>query len=239
MKKCGIVFLLMFCYSLIFAAEESEVRMMADNLHWLGHASFRLDTQKIIYFDPWKLTESEKHADIILVTHDHFDHFSTPDIKLISTEKTMILTDKSVAAKLKKEKFAYKEIKPLIPGDSLEVDGVKIVAVASYNTNKEFHTKDSAKLGFIVTVGGITIYHAGDTDVIPEMKGYVADIALLPVGGTYTMTAEKAVEAALIIKPKIAIPMHYGDIVGTISDAQKFKQLLEGKTEVMILKKES
>ena len=110
--------------------------------------------------------------------------------------------------------------------------------MASYNIGKEFHTQDSRKLGFIVTIDGITIYHAGDTDNIPEMKDYRCDIALLPVSGTYVMTAEEAAEAALAIKPKIAVPMHYGDIVGSLADAQRFQELLKGKIEVKILKQE-
>ncbi|MCM8789462.1 MAG: MBL fold metallo-hydrolase [Candidatus Omnitrophica bacterium] len=241
MKKIlGILFILLLFCSSVFSAKESEVRMLADNLHWLGHASFRLDGEKVIYFDPWKLSKSTaKPADIILVSHDHFDHFSVEDIKLISSDKTVIVSDLSVAQQLKKEKFPVKEIKSLSPGDSLEVEGVKIKAVPSYNTNKPFHSKESKKIGFILDITGGKIYYAGDTDVIPEMKDYTCDIALLPVSGTYVMTAEEAANAALVIKPKIAIPMHYGDIVGTISDAQRFKQLLGGKIEVRIITKEN
>lgn len=212
---------------------------MTDNLHWLGHATFRVDASKIIYFDPWKLPEGSKKADIIFVSHEHFDHFSVDDIKLISAKDTVIVTDSAVAKQLVGKKIRCKEIKSLSPGDNIEVYGIKITAVASYNTNKQFHTRGSKKLGFIVLVEGVRIYHSGDTDKIAEMDDYRCDVALLPVSGTYVMTAAEAAQAALAIKPKVAIPMHYGDIVGADSDAIKFKDLLEGRVEVKTLAKES
>ncbi len=117
--------------------------------------------------------------------------------------------------------------------------GFDVIAVASYNIGKQFHLKESGKLGYIVKIDGVSLYHAGDTDLIPEMKNIKADIALLPVSGIYVMTAEEAAQAALLIKPGIAIPMHYGaGVVGQLSDAQQFEKLLKGKVEVRILKKE-
>lgn len=211
---------------------------MLENLYWLGHASFRLDTDKVIYFDPWKLPPHSKKADIILITHEHFDHYSLEDIRLISSKETTIVTSKEVGRQLQKEKAIYKEVKSLSPGDKVEVEGIKIDALKSYNTNKTFHTKESQKLGFIINVEGVKIYHSGDTDFISEMEGYLCDIALLPVSGTYVMTADEAARAALLISPKVAIPMHYGDIVGTESDAERFLNLLKGKVEVSLLKKE-
>lgn len=212
---------------------------MTDNLHWLGHAGFRVDGAKIIYFDPWKVTKNPKKAGIIFISHEHFDHFSLDDIKLISSKDTVIVTCKAVAGELADKNVECKEIKILSPGDDIELSGIKISAVASYNLNKQFHTRDSGKLGFIVESEGIKIYHAGDTDKIPEMEGFVCDVALLPVSGTYVMTADEAAKAALVLKPKFAVPMHYGDIVGTGADAKRFKELLEGKVEVKILKKET
>jgi L-ascorbate metabolism protein UlaG (beta-lactamase superfamily) len=211
---------------------------MVENLHWLGHASFRFDGSKTVYFDPWKLSLNPKKADIVLITHDHFDHYSPDDIELIATGDTTLLADRIVSKQLQNAKPNCKEIKSLSPQDTANIQNVKIMAVASYNTNKQFHTKEANKLGFIVTLDGLTIYHAGDTDFIPEMKDYRCDIALLPVSGTYVMTAEEAAHAALAIKPKIAIPMHYGDIVGSTVDARRFHDLLKGKIEVRILKKE-
>jgi L-ascorbate metabolism protein UlaG (beta-lactamase superfamily) len=212
---------------------------MVENLHWLGHASFRLDASKVIYFDPWKLSKSSKKADIILITHEHFDHYSLEDIKIISSKDTVIVTSGEVSKQLQAYQSICREIKSLSPGDNIEVSGIKISVVPSYNTNKQFHPRQTQKLGFIVTVDAVKIYHAGDTDLIPEMKNFICDIALLPVSGTYVMTAVEAAEAASVIKPEIAIPMHYGEIVGSDSDAKKLKDLLKDKIEVRILTKES
>ncbi len=209
---------------------------MLDNLHWLGHSTFRLDGLKIIYFDPYQLPKDSKKADIIFITHEHFDHYSLGDVKLISSKETVIVTNNAVSMQLENAKVTYKEIRALSIGDSIEISGIKINAVASYNTNKQFHTKNSGKLGFIVTVDGIKIYHAGDTDMIPEMKNYFCDIALLPVGGTYVMNADEAARAALLMKPKVVIPMHYEDVAGSDSDAQRLAGLLKGRIEVKILK---
>jgi len=229
-----------FCSSREAAySAEGGVDKMLNNLHWLGHASFRWDGSKTIYFDPWKLSRRSKKSDFIFITHEHFDHCSLDDIKLISTKDTVIVASEAAAKQLESARPLCKEIKPLLPGDNIEISGIKVSAVASYNINKQFHTKGSHKLGFIVTVDGIKIYDAGDTDNIPEMKNYGCDIALLPVSGTYVMTADEAVKAALIIKPKVAIPMHYGDIIGTESDAVRFQELLKDKIEVNILEKEN
>lgn len=211
---------------------------MVENLHWLGHSSFRWDGSKVIYFDPWRLPADVKKADFIFISHEHFDHFSKDDIILLSLKGTVIFCDKTVAKQLENLKFARKEIKALSPGENIEVSGIKVKVVSSYNTNKQFHTKESKKIGFIVTMDNVSLYHAGDTDNIPEMKDYSCDVALLPVSGTYVMTAAEAAEAALKIRPKIAIPMHYADIVGTSEDAKKFQSLLKGKIEVSILRKE-
>lgn len=210
---------------------------MVENLHWLGHASFRWEGSKTIYFDPWKLAKNSKRADFIFITHEHFDHYSPQDIKLISSKDTVIVADTSVSRQLRVKEIDCKEVKSLSPGDNIEISGVKVNAVRSYNMNKQFHTKGSKKLGFIVEMDGIKVYHAGDTDNIPEMESCRSDIALLPVSGTYVMTAEEAVEAALAINPRIAIPMHYADIVGTEADARRFQELLKGRVEVKILKK--
>lgn len=241
-----IIKVLFLCFILSFYGSheaaysaEGEVDKMLNNLHWLGHASFRLDGSKIIYFDPWKLSKGSKKADFIFITHEHFDHCSLDDIELISTKDTVIVASETAAKQLESVRPVCKEIKSLLPGDNIEISGIKVSAVASYNINKQFHTKNSRKLGFIVTVDGVKIYHAGDTDDIPDMKNYGCDIALLPVSGTYVMTADEAAGAALVIKPKVAIPMHYGDIIGTENDAIRFQDLLKGKVEVKILKKES
>jgi L-ascorbate metabolism protein UlaG (beta-lactamase superfamily) len=224
----AIVFIL-FTTGFLYGGEKMDLSF----IHWLGHDTFRFDAEKVIYTDPFKIKDGKK-ADIILITHEHFDHCSPEDVDKIVKDKTIIVTTADCRDKLK----GKGEIKVVKPGDKLTVEGVEIEAVPSYNTNKNFHPKANNWVGYIFNVKGIRIYIAGDTDYIPEMKNFKVDVALLPVSGTYVMTAEEAVKAALDIKPKIAIPMHYGEIVGSDADAKKFANALSGKIEVKILKKE-
>jgi L-ascorbate metabolism protein UlaG (beta-lactamase superfamily) len=201
-------------------------------LHWLGHDGFRLDAAgAVIYFDPYDIKEGAK-ADIILVSHDHYDHFSPDDIKKIRKDETLVITNETVAQKIDGSKQVLKA------GESWKGKGIEIKAVPAYNPDKQFHPKESGGLGFIVTVGGVKIYHTGDSDFIPEMKEIDCDIALIPVSGTYVMDADEAVEAALAIKPSVAVPMHWGSFIGSRADAEKLKKDLEGKIEVVILSKE-
>ena len=207
------------------------VKEILKKIHWLGHDGFRIDAGKVIYFDPYQISTTVP-ADIIFVTHDHFDHCSVEDIQKIQKSDTVIVTDSASAKNLKGV------IRVVTPGDRLNINSIEVEVVVSYNVNKDFHPKLSGMLGFIITVEGVRIYHAGDTDFIPEMKTIKADIALLPVSGTYVMTAEEAVEAALTINPAVAVPMHFGSIVGSESDAKRFAEKLSGKVEVTILSKE-
>jgi L-ascorbate metabolism protein UlaG (beta-lactamase superfamily) len=206
------------------------VKEMAQKMVWLGHDCFRIDADKTIYFDPYDISPGPK-ADLILVSHEHFDHCSPDDVSKIQGTGTVIITDKTSAEKL------TGDVRIIAPGESMSLEDVKIEAVPSYNRDKDFHPKQKAWLGFIVEVNGVRIYHAGDTDFIPEMSELKVDIALLPVSGTYVMTAQQAVEAALAIQPKLAIPMHYGAIVGDEKDALNFKESLKGKIDVLILPK--
>ncbi len=187
-----------------------------ERIQWLGHASFRIDGSKAtIYIDPWKLKGS-KPADIICITHSHFDHLSPEDVEKIRKPSTVIIGPADCEAGFGP---AFKEI---APGKSLTVGDVTIEAVPAYNTDKEFHPKKNKWVGYVVTVDGVRVYHSGDSDVIPEMAEVKPDVALLPVGGTYTMTASQAAEAVKKINPKVAVAMHCGDIVGSLGDRETF-----------------
>jgi len=208
---------------------------------WLGHDSFRISNGKTVYIDPYQLKTTGK-ADVLLISHEHFDHLNLDDIKKVASNNTSVVTASQCSEELKKVKV--KEVVILKPGENVKVQEIEIEAVAAYNTNKinpatgkPFHPKEDNKLGFVVTVNNVRIYHAGDTDAIPEMSKVKTDIALLPVSGTYVMTADEAAQATKMIKPQIAIPMHYGAIVGSIKDAEKFKQLVKD-CDVKILDRE-
>lgn len=206
-----------------------EVNAMIENMEWLGHDCFKVESGgRVIYTDPFRLGGGLPKADLILVTHEHYDHCSPEDIAKIAGPETAIVSPGDCDGGLK----GFGKMTMVAPGDRVTVKGVDIEAVPAYNTNKKFHPKANDWVGYIFTVEGTRIYIAGDTDHIPEMKDYRCDIALLPVSGTYVMTAEEAVEAANDIKPKVAVPMHYGSIVGEESDGERFKKLYKGESFV-------
>ena len=202
---------------------------MGNTLQWFGHASFKIRyDDKVIYIDPWKLTEAAHDAMLVLVSHSHYDHYSAKDIAKAAGPGTKIIASADV---IKKEGKGQ----AIKPGEKIDLDGVSVTGVAAYNPNKRFHPKANNWLGFIIEIGSARIYYAGDTDLTDEMKAVRdIDIALLPVGGTYTMNAEEAAMAVEYIKPKRAIPYHWGDIVGERSDAVRFAQ--NAKCEVTVLK---
>jgi len=207
---------------------------MIENIHWLGHDSFRLDGSSTVYIDPWKLSADAPPADLILVTHDHYDHFSPDDIARVSTPRTTLIGPASVTAEVDGVAAVT-----LCAGETATVGGVTVAAVAAYNIDKfrqpgeVFHPLAAGGLGYIVELDGRRIYHAGDTDAIPEMRDVRCDVALLPVSGTYVMTAEEAAEACRMISAAAAVPMHYGDIVGTAADAARFEGLCEVPVTVL------
>ena len=206
--------------------------MKTDGIFWLGQSAFRIESLgKILYIDPYNITNADKKADLILVTHAHFDHCSPDDVKKILKKTTVIAAAESCEGKFENE------IKAMRTGDKFDESGFSVEAVRAYNTNKKFHPKSNGWLGFVVTLpDGRRIYHAGDTDVIDEMKDIKnIDIALLPVGGTYTMDAEEAAAAARMISPKIAVPMHYGSIVGSRADAENLAELLKDNIKTVLL----
>jgi L-ascorbate metabolism protein UlaG (beta-lactamase superfamily) len=195
-------------------------------LTWLGHASFKLKAgEKIIYIDPWKVKKDE--ADLILITHSHFDHLSPDDVRRVQKKETVIVATRDSASKVKGD------IRIMKPGEKITVDDIEIETIPAYNIGKSYHPKTSGWVGFIISVGGSRIYHAGDTDAIPEIKKLNVDVALLPIGGTYTMTAEEAADIANEFKPKLVVPMHWGTIVGSLGDAERFKKLFKGETHIL------
>ena len=202
--------------------------MNVDHIHWYGHDSFRIeDAGRQIYVDPWQMPKGLPEADLILVTHGHYDHYSQPDVAALSGPKTTVVAPPDTAAEVGEGTVAIR------PGQTVEAAGLKVTAVPAYNVGKKFHPKSIHWVGFLVTLSdGTRVYHAGDADHVPEMDALEVDVALLPVSGTYVMTAAEAVEAANAMKPKVAIPMHYGEIVGTAKDAEAFAKGFTGKTVI-------
>ncbi len=209
-------------------------------ISWLGHDSFLIKYDgNLIYIDPYKIKPKGK-ADMVFVTHEHFDHLSLDDLRKIVKPETDIVAPEHCADKLRTLGMGI--VKLVKPGDEFTLRGINVKAVPAYNVNKfrapgeVYHPKKMEGVGYVLEVKGVKIYHAGDTDFIPEMKELEVDVALIPVSGTFVMTAEEAAEAVNTFKPKVAIPMHYGSIVGGRSDAERFRKLAE--VEVVILERE-
>ena len=214
-------------------------------LEWLGHSGFKfIWGGKVMYLDPYMISDYSKPADFIFLTHSHYDHCSLADLQKIVTEKTVILLPADAQSKINRFSFPV-DMRIVEPMQEFEIAGIKISCLPSYNLHTSFHTKSEGWVGYVLCFDEITLYHAGDTDLIPEMQkltGFGNDksyfIALLPVGGKYVMDADEAAEAAALIKPNLAIPMHYGSIHGTLEDAQEFVKLCEEKgIKAMILEK--
>jgi L-ascorbate metabolism protein UlaG (beta-lactamase superfamily) len=202
---------------------------MLEKVHWLGHACIKILGNKVIYVDPYEISGGEI-ADIIMITHDHYDHFSLEDIRKVSSDSTVFIGPKSVAKSLKGN------VKTVQIGDHLTVEGIDIEVIPAYNIDKQFHSKEKNYTGYVFIADGVTYYHTGDSDVIPEMKSIRADVVFIPVGGTYTMNAEEAADLINDIKPAIAVPIHYGKIIGSGKDAETFRA--NCKSDVRILKQE-
>jgi len=204
---------------------------MLDNIKINCHSSIKISKEKTIYIDPFKIEKENHDADIIFITHDHYDHYSPEDIQKIENENTIIVAPKTVKALSKMKNVFFVE-----PNNTYEIEGIKVETIPSYNINKKFHLKENEWVGYILEINNIRYYIAGDTDVTDENKQVKCDVALIPVGGTYTMDYIEAAELANIIKPKIVIPTHYGSIVGNKNDGVEFKKLVNSdiRCEIMI-----
>jgi len=229
-----VIFITLILSGHLVNAQNQNYKSMVNNIHWLGQAAVKIAAAgKVIYIDPYQI-KKEDQADIILITHGHADHLSPADIKKIITKNSIIIAADDCMGKL--EDLDVRETKSIKPGESLSLGDINISAVPAYNVVKtNFHPKSKNWVGYVLTIEGTKIYHAGDTERIPEMKDIECDIAMLPLGQTYTMNSVKeAADAAIDVKAKVAIPIHYGLYEGNKDDAIEFKKLLEGKIDVII-----
>lgn len=211
---------------------------MLENIEVLCHSSIKISKEKTIYIDPFKINKKFKDADIIFITHSHYDHYSEEDINKIKKENTIIVIPTELKGKVENI-YGEEHIIVVEPSKKYVIEGIKFETVPAYNINKKFHPKENRWIGYIIEISGIRYYIAGDTDITDENKQVKCDVAFVPVGGTYTMNSKEASELVNIIKPKIAVPIHYGSVVGTKQDALNFINLVETDIMCEILIKEN
>lgn len=210
---------------------------MLKNIEVLYHSSIRIEEGNVIYIDPFKIESSYSDADIIFITHDHYDHFSEDDIDVIRKNSTVIIVPQGMKDKALRSGFKEDYIIAVEPGKSYNIGDIMFETVPAYNINKVFHPKENGWVGYVLEIKGVRYYIAGDTDKNEENSKVECDVAFVPVGGTYTMDAKEAAELVNEIKPKIAVPIHYGSKVGTKKDAIDFVDLLSKDIEGRILMK--
>ena len=208
---------------------------MLENIEVLCHSSIRFSKGEIIYFDPFKIEKNYNDADVIFITHDHYDHYSEEDIDKVLKEETIIVAPEDLQTKLLKKGFEKENIILVKPNQIYTAKGIKFQTIPAYNTNKQFHPKENSWVGYIIELEGVTYYIAGDTDITEENKKVDCDVAFVPVGGTFTMDYKEAAKLINEIKPKVAVPTHYGSIVGSKKDGAKFAKLVSDEIEVKIL----
>lgn len=213
---------------------------MLNQIECLGHSSIKIiNENQYIYIDPYDINPKNQKADIIFITHNHYDHYSEDDIMKIKKENTVIVVTSDLTNAVKKLGFDEKNIITVIPNEQYKINDINIKTIPAYNTNKKFHPKSNKWVEYILNINNCNYYISGDTDITEENKKVKCDIAFVPVGGIYTMTAKEAAELINIIKPKIAIPIHYGKIVGSKKDADEFVNLLNAEIDGKILIKNS
>ena len=198
---------------------------MTRDIEVYTHSSIRLtERDRKIYIDPFQMRRETKDADFILITHDHYDHFSPRDIDMIANPNTVLVVPEAMEAKAKVVKPMVGKVVTVSPGQMYNIDGLPLETVAAYNIGKSFHSKEDGWVGYVVMIPGQRVYIAGDTDETAEALNVICDVALVPIGGTYTMTAKEAAKLINAIGPETAIPTHYGSIVGKKEDAETFRE---------------
>ena len=208
---------------------------MLNNIEVLYHSSIRINKEKTIYIDPFKIDRNYNDADIIFITHDHYDHYSEEDIDKVINENTVIVIPEELLTKVLKKGINKEAIVTVEPNKKYMVQGIKFETIPAYNINKTFHPKENDWVGYVIEINGVKYYIAGDTDITEENKKVKCDVAFVPVGGTYTMNFEEAAQLVNEIQPKVAVPIHYGSVVGTKQDAEKFVKLLHTNIKGIIL----
>ena len=206
---------------------------MTENIDVFKQNSIRIKSDVgTIYIDPFKIDDEAHDADYILITHDHYDHFSPEDIDKIKKDDTVLVVPEKMEAKVR-EKSGIKTIETVKPGTYHEFGNLELETIPMYNILKPFHPKAAGWVGYILKINGKRIYIAGDTDATKEAKEVICDIALIPIGGTYTMDPKKAAELINEINPEVEIPTHYGSIVGKLSDAKTFAENVKDTIKVV------
>ncbi len=206
---------------------------MLEKIQVLCHSSIRFDKEKIIYFDPFKIEKNYNDANYIFITHDHYDHYSEEDIDKVIKEDTILIAPEGLLEKMQKHGYKNNNIITVKPNNQYSEKGIKFETMPAYNINKQFHPKENEWVGYVLELNNINYYIAGDTDITEENRKVKCDVAFVPVGGTYTMDYKEAAQLINEIKPKVAVPIHYGSVVGTKQDAENFIKMLlpiiEGK----------
>ena len=210
---------------------------MLENVEVLCHSSIKINKEKVIYIDPFKIEKNYNDADIVFITHDHYDHYSEEDIDKVINENTIIIIPEELLTKLLRKGINKNAIITVEPNVKYMVQGIKFETIPAYNTNKSFHPKENDWVGYIITLNDIRYYVAGDTDITEENRKVKCDVAFVPVGGTYTIDFKEAAQLINEIQPKIAVPIHYGSVIGTEQDASDFIKLLHPNIKGMILMK--
>ena len=188
---------------------------------------------KTVHIDPFMTDTAPHNADIILITHDHYDHFSVKDVANVASGDSVLVVPENMKKKAAEAGKYVGRTETVKPNESYCIDGLEFDTVPAYNIRKPFHPKSAGWVGYILKIGGKKIYIAGDTDKTPEAESVECDVALVPIGGTYTMNAKEAADLVNVIKPEIAIPVHYGGIVGKEKDGKEFARFVDPAIKVV------